>query len=73
MYNSFGQKPMGRVDDRRGALAEISADAPSFSLWISNKIQILDGGKIVVVGIQKTICGGINTENLIKSIFLSKN
>ena len=34
---------MVRVDERQGAPEEISAGAPSVSVWISNKIQIWEG------------------------------
>ena len=34
---------------------------------ISKRIKILDGGQQVMVEIQKTHCGGINTDNLINS------
>ena len=68
MYNSDGWKPMGGVDIQRGAPAEISADAPSVSVWISNIIQIWCGRQKVAVEIQKKILRVLNTDNLIISL-----
>ena len=39
----------GRGDNRQVALAEISSDAPNVSVWISNRIQILDGRQTMAV------------------------
>ena len=36
---------MGRVDDEKWVLSEISADALSVTLWIPKKIQIWDKRK----------------------------
>ena len=58
---------MDMVDGQRGALSEVSADVPSISVWISKRIQIWDGRQKVAVEIQKTLCGGRNTYNFIKS------
>ena len=58
---------MGGVDDPQGALAEISADAPNISVRISKRIQIWDGRQKLAVEIQKSLCGGRKTENLIES------
>ena len=67
MYNSFCRRLWGRGDKHQGVLAEMSADAPSVSLLISKIIQIWDERKKVSVEIQKTLCGGINADNLIGS------
>ena len=67
IYNRDGQRLRGKVDNRQGALEEMSADAPSVSVWISKRIQIWDGKQKVAVKIQKTLCGGRSTENLIES------
>ena len=48
-------------------MIKVSADAPSVSVWISKRIQIWDGRQQLAVVIQKTLCGGRNTENLIES------
>ena len=54
MYNSAGRRTRGKVDNRQGAPAEMSADAPIFSVKIPNRIQIWDGRQKVAVEIQKT-------------------
>ena len=75
---------MGTVDDGRVAPAEINADAPSVSAWISNIIQIWDRRQKVAVEIQMSLCGDRKTDNLIEytcfylkvsqvHMFLSKN
>ena len=43
MYNRAGRHRMVRFDNWQGAPAEMSADAPIGSAWISKKIQIWDG------------------------------
>ena len=58
---------MGTVDEKRVFPEEISVDAPSVSVWISQIIQIWDGRQKVAVEIQKPLFGGIYTDNLIKS------
>ena len=45
---------MGRVDDRRGAPVDISADAQIVSVKIPKRIQIWDGRQKVTVEIQNT-------------------
>ena len=42
---------MGKVDDWQGAPAEISANAPIASVWISTRIQIWDGRQKAAVEI----------------------
>ena len=64
---------MSRDDKRQGSLADISADAPIISVWISNIIQIWDRRRFVAVEIQKTLCGTRSIENLIESTFLNQN
>ena len=51
----------------------MSAFLPSVSAWITKRIQIWDGRHKVAVEIQKVICGGIKTENLVEYVCLSKN
>ena len=43
---------MGKVDEWEGALAEISADAPIVSMWISRRIEIWYGRQKVALEIQ---------------------
>ena len=43
------------------------ADGPSFSVCLSRRIQIWDGKQKVAVEIQKSLCEGRKTENLIES------
>ena len=61
------------VNDQLGTPALISADAPSVFLSISKIIKIRDGGQKLVVEIQKLLCGGRKTKNLIESTFLNLN
>ena len=68
MQGSGGRCLWGKGDDRREEIAEIYADVPRVSVWISKIIQIWYGRCFVVVKIQKTLCGGRNTENLIESM-----
>ena len=46
---------------------EISADAQIVSVWILKVIKIWYEIQMVEVEIQKTLCGGVNTESLIDS------
>ena len=51
--------------NRQGSLEEVSADPPSVSVCNSKIIQIWNGRKFVAVKIQRTLCGGRNTETII--------
>ena len=60
----------GSADNQQEVLSvmrKINADAPSISVQIKNRIQIRDGRQIVVIGIQKTLCGDINSDSLFDS------
>ena len=57
----------GMYDDRQGVPSEINDGAPSFSVWISKRIQIWDGSQKVAVEIYNSIYGGRKTEKLIES------
>ena len=64
----------GSADNQQEVLSvmrKINADAPSISVQIKNRIQIRDGRQIVVIGIQKTLCGDINSDSLFVSTFLN--
>ena len=61
---------MGRVDKQRGASEEINADAPNVSMLIPKIIQIWNRRQKVAAEKHKSLCGGRNTDNLIKSTCL---
>ena len=46
----------------------MSANAPRISVLISKRIQIWYGRQKMAVEIQRSLCGGRNTDNLIYSI-----
>ena len=63
MYGSSRWIPQDRVEDLKGASAEISADAPSVSVRISKRIKIGYQRCSVEEEKQMTLCGGIKTDN----------